>query len=137
MASRLVSGICECGYSISDIESRQPMFFTDYLETDFTRLPAISQSHDWVRQQFTVSAEDGRGNYGKAFKPENIHTHMKEREGPSDEEAGLRLVVGSVIDDDGAISGSELDTKRHDFHWGSFRAGMKLTPTNGTCAAFF
>ncbi|RSL93637.1 hypothetical protein CDV31_014631 [Fusarium ambrosium] len=136
-AGQLVFGICECGYSIVDLESQQPIFFTDYLETDFTRLPVISQNNDWVRQQFTVSAEDGRGDYGKAFKPENIRTYMAEMKGRLDEEAGLHLLVGSVIDDDGAIPGSELDTERQDLHWGSFRAGMKLTPSNGTCAAFF
>ncbi|KAM0436209.1 hypothetical protein ACHAPT_003101 [Fusarium lateritium] len=136
-ASQLVSGICECGYSIADIESQQPIIFTNYLETDFTRIPNISRNHDWVRQQFTVSAKDGRGDYGKSFKPENIRTRMAEMQGRQDKEAGLHLLVGSAIDDNGAIPGSEIDTRRQDLHWGSFRAGMKLTPTNGTCAAFF
>ncbi|XEV05592.1 hypothetical protein FSHL1_010879 [Fusarium sambucinum] len=132
----LVTGTCDCGYSIQDPKGEGVIVFMDRLETDFGQLQTISQSHDWVAQKFTVSAEDGRGNYSKAFEPTNVAIQATHPQGHPDLGHGVELRVGSTISND-TIPGSEIDTKRMDLHWGSFRAGMKLTDVKGTCAAFF
>jgi hypothetical protein len=133
VAARLVSGACECGYSIKNPGGNSPIVFTDRLETKFSQLHNVSEGHDWVAQQYTVSAVDGRGNFSKAFLPTNVNT----RGTKSRDDSGLELRVGSVPNKDDAIPSSEVDTARLDLHWGSFRAGMKLADVNGTCAAFF
>ncbi|KAH7201866.1 hypothetical protein ACKRZS_011014 [Fusarium odoratissimum] len=133
VTARLVSGACECGYSIKNPQGDSPIVFTDRLETKFSQLHNISEGHDWVAQNFSVSAADGRGNFSKAFLPTNVNT----RGTKSGDDSGLELRVRSVVNKDDAIPSSEVDTARLDLHWGSFRAGMKLTDVKGTCAAFF
>ncbi|KAF7537458.1 hypothetical protein G7Z17_g12846 [Cylindrodendrum hubeiense] len=133
---RLVSSRCECGYTARSSGTEEPMTFMNLLETDFTRINDPSGNSNWVRQQFNVSAENGRGAYAKAFMPTNIIALPTEGETRSGRGSGLGLRVGSVIGDD-AVPAAEIDTARLDLHWGSYRAGMKLTATNGTCAAFF
>ncbi|KAG4257083.1 hypothetical protein FPRO04_06733 [Fusarium proliferatum] len=73
--ARLVSGACECGYSIKNPQGESQIVFTDRLETKFSQLHSISEGHDWLAQNFTVSAADGRGNFSKAFLPNNVNTH--------------------------------------------------------------
>ncbi|KPM46286.1 hypothetical protein AK830_g312 [Neonectria ditissima] len=133
---RFVSSRCECGYVTKDAGDDEPMVFMDLLETDFTENNDVSKSSDWTRQQFNVSAENGRGVYGKSFLPSNIVILPAEREASSSPGSCLGLRVSSTICDD-AVSAAEIDTARRDLHWGSYRAGMKLSATNGTCAAFF
>lgn len=133
----LVSAECECGYEIGNNEGDGFSLFMDRLETDFGQLHDLSQSHDWVAQQFTVSAKDGRGNYSKAFTPANVYIPGGESQDQSDHGDGLQLRVSSDIGEDNKVPASEVDTARLDLHWGSFRAGMKLTETKGTCSAFF
>jgi hypothetical protein len=135
--AHLVSAVCECGYAIGNNEGDGFSLFMDRLETDFSQLHYLSQSHDWVAQQFTVSAKDGRGNYSKAFTPANVYIPGGESQDQSEHEDGLQLRVSSDIGKDKKVPASEVDTARLDLHWGSFRAGMKLTETKGTCAAFF
>ncbi|KAJ4264747.1 hypothetical protein NW762_004990 [Fusarium torreyae] len=135
--AHLVSGACECGYSIKNPKDEGPVVFADRLETNFNQLHDISQNNDWVTQEFTVSAEAGRGNYSKSFVPANVNIHGIKSQDHSGHGGGLELRVGSTISNDNAVSGSEIDTSRLDLHWGSFRAGIKLTSTKGTCAAFF
>jgi hypothetical protein len=38
---------------------------------------------------------------------------------------------------DGMVPVAELDTRRLDLFYGTFRASMKVTSVPGTCAAFF
>jgi hypothetical protein len=135
--ARLVSAVCECGYVIETNEGDDLSLFMDRLETDFSQLHNLSQSHDWVAQQFTVSAKDGRGNYSKAFMPANVDIPGGESQDQSDHEDGLQLRVSSAVGKDNEVPASEVDTARLDLRWGTFRAGMKLTETKGTCAAFF
>ncbi|KAI5460047.1 concanavalin A-like lectin/glucanase domain-containing protein [Mariannaea sp. PMI_226] len=129
--ARYVWSRCECGYSVSGSDSQEPVIYQDLLETNFNEDRNISDYKDWLPQQFNVSAESGRGQYGKSFVPTNIVTHSG-----GDEGAGLGLRVGSAIEN-GAVPAAEIDTTRLDLHWGSYRAGMKLTGINGTCSAFF
>lgn len=129
-SARLITSRCECGYSVGDADNQEALLFTDHLETDFNQASDISKSNQWLAQQFDVSAEDGRGTYGKRFMPSNVVTQ------PSLDGTGLGLRVGSDIQH-GAVPAAEIDTRRLDLRWGSYRAGMKLTAVNGTCAAFF
>ncbi|KAG5772350.1 hypothetical protein H9Q72_001453 [Fusarium xylarioides] len=85
--ARLVSGACECGYSIRNPQGDSQIVFTDRLETKFRQLHNISEGHDWVAQNFTVSAADGRGNFSKEFLPNNVDTHGTE----SGDDSGLEL----------------------------------------------
>ncbi|EXA39043.1 hypothetical protein FOQG_03626 [Fusarium oxysporum f. sp. raphani 54005] len=87
VTARLVSGACECGYSIKNPQGDSPIVFTDRLETKFSQLHKISEGHDWVAQNFTVSAADGRGNFSKAFLPTNVNT----RGTKSGDDSGLEL----------------------------------------------
>ncbi|KAL6414872.1 Beta-glucanase [Ilyonectria robusta] len=133
---RLVSSRCECGYAATAPGNDEHMIFMDLLETDFTQANDLSWNRDWIPQQFNVSAENGRGEYGKSFMPSNIISLSTEGGGRPSGGSGLGLRVGSAIGED-AVSAAEIDTARSDLHWGSYRAGMELTATNGTCAAFF
>ncbi|KAF4333858.1 xyloglucan endo-transglycosylase [Fusarium beomiforme] len=137
LTARLVFGACECGYSVPTPKGDGLVVFSDRLETNFSQLRTISEGHEWIAQEFTVSAKDGRGNFSKAFVPSNVDTRGTESLNDSDRAAGLELRVGSEVSKDDAIPASEVDTARLDLHWGSFRAGMKLTDVKGTCAAFF
>ncbi|TQV92317.1 hypothetical protein V2A60_007008 [Cordyceps javanica] len=113
------------------------MLFTEAIETDFRRLKSIAAAKDWQIQEFNVSAEAGRGKYSKFFSPSNVAIGSGvANKGASGKQAGVQLSVGATIVD-GAVPVAEMDTTRHDLLWGSFRAGMKLTPVKGTCAAFF
>ncbi|KAK7418873.1 hypothetical protein QQZ08_011082 [Neonectria magnoliae] len=134
--ARFASSRCECGYTTGDAGDGESMVFMDLLETDFTRINDISKNADWIRQQFNVSAENGRGEYGKSFLPNNIVVLPAEGEALSSPDSNLGLLVSSGISDD-AVPAAEIDTARRDLHWGSYRTGMKLSATNGTCAAFF
>ena len=134
---RLASSVCDCGYSLQEFEGGGLVVFMDRLETNFSQLQSIAQSHNWVAQEFTVSAEDGRGNYSKAFESSNVVIRAAQPRDEPGRDPGVELHVSSVISKNNAIPASEIDTTRLDLHWGSFRAGMKLTDTGGTCAAFF
>ncbi|CAM1502820.1 Fc.00g075960.m01.CDS01 [Cosmosporella sp. VM-42] len=136
---RIASSLCECGYTAKLPHHQQLVVFMDLLETDFTHVKDISRNPDWMRQQFNVTAEAGRGNYGKAFMPNNIEsrpTTTATAKTAAPQDAGLGLIVGSVIRNN-VVPAAEIDTKRLDLQWGSYRAGMKVTDINGTCAAFF
>ncbi len=131
---------CDCVYAVANtVEGEAPWVFTEAIESDFTRLQKITPNTGWQMQQFNVSAEAGRGSYGKAFSPQNVMPASVggprgqiTREGS----LGVDLVVGSTLVD-GSVPVAEMDTVRQDILWGSFRAGMKLTNVGGTCAAFF
>lgn len=131
---------CACGYTVTNADGEnEPWIFTEAVETDFTRMEEVKSGSGWQSQQFNVSAEAGRGNYGKAFSPANIMPASVA--GPPghiahESDLGVDLVVGSTLID-GSVPVAEMDTARQDITWGSFRAGMKLTSVEGTCAAFF
>lgn len=135
----LAAALCECGYSAQDPGgSEAPWVFADQLESDFTKTQNISKDTAWKRQEFNVSAEDGRGKYAKMFVPDNVVAgpYTAQGEKPGHEGEGLELHVGSEVQE-GAVHVSEIDSARLDLHWGSYRTGMKLTDINGTCASFF
>ncbi|KAH7313280.1 family 16 glycoside hydrolase [Stachybotrys elegans] len=133
----LVLSDCECGYMVRSPDREDGAWvFADMLETDFTQTEDIATNGDWVRQGFNVTAEAGRGEYGKAFLPDNVFSHRTSATG-SGTDAGVQLRVRSLVSGTDMVPVAELDTSRRDLHWGSFRAGMKLAEVEGTCAAFF
>lgn len=111
------------------------------LETDFSTLQNMTATTDWIRQEYNVSAEDGRGEYGKAFVTSNADTMINtgtSSDKPSNrgDKVVLGLKVNATLSDD-AVPAAEIDSARLDLHWGSYRTGMKVASTNGTCSAFF
>jgi hypothetical protein len=139
---------CECGYlstvNGTTTSSNQHVLFTDLLETDFTRVltPAsLAQDPDWARQAFNLTRERARGDYGEMFAVENVVVGSQhEGHGQNGQEGergeGVQLVVRSGIVD-GMVPVAELDTRRLDLFWGTFRASMRVARLGGTCAAFF
>jgi hypothetical protein len=128
---------CECGYALTlDAHPPQPderHVFTELTESNFARLHAagdddVRRNTDWAPQAFNVSAERGRGAYGEMFSARNVD--MLAGDG------GLRLTVGSELVR-GMVPTAEVATRRLDMMWGTFRASMRLTGVEGTCAAFF
>lgn len=145
LMSCLVAADCECGFVAQssgkqkrDGDGDGQLLFTNMLESKFFELRNISRDGTWRRQQYNVSARVGRGEFGKAFAAGNVYTIAPDGQDDSAESAGdgVGLVVGSTVVDD-AIPVAELDSARNDMHYGSYRAGMRLTAVNGTCAAFF
>lgn len=132
---------CECGYSITDPnDENQQYIFTEMLETDFTKMTDMEQNSDWTRMAFNVSAEAGRGEYGKMFTTANVDVNREGSEEGSEAPETAVTAVELRVDHElieGHVPGAEIDSARLDVHWGSFRAGMRTTGQNGTCAAFF
>ena len=134
----LVRSDCECGYTVNST------LYTDLIETDFLHLQNITGDTDWQGQDYTVSAELARGPYGKNASTTNIVANPLKNEydwagdGVNGGDAGLQLIVrGGTPEKGGLIPMAELVTSRDDMLYGSFRAGIKITNVNGTCAAFF
>lgn len=135
----LTRAICDCGFSVSGHgDEAQEVVFTDILETDFTTVKDISTDQEWIRQQFRVSPDEGRGEFGKAFMTVNVDTRPEEsnEDGALESDRSLSLHVGKDLDRS-AVPGAEIDSARLDLHWGSYRAALRTTKVNGTCAAFF
>ncbi|KAM7207362.1 glycoside hydrolase, family 16 [Naviculisporaceae sp. PSN 640] len=139
-----VKADCECGYATSfgaDGAPKARYVFTDLLESNFRRLKDISLDTDWVRQEFNISGEKARGDYGEMFLPDNIQANSQGNGGSNPdtegtESPGLQLTVKNHLVD-GMVPVAEIDSKRPDLLWGTFRASMKMTAIPGTCAAFF
>lgn len=131
----LVAADCECGYALTvDAHPPQPAeryVFTELTESNFPRLgDNVRRNTDWAPQVFNVSAERGRGAYGEMFSARNVDM-LAEGDG-----GGLRLTVGSELVK-GMVPTAEVATRREDMIYGTFRASMRLTGVEGTCAAFF
>lgn len=116
-----------------------PVLFTHMLETNFTSMKELSGTPEWIKQQFNVSAQAGRGKFGKSFLPENVFLwpEADDLQGSAQSQGSLALRVGSQITSFNSITAAEVDTSRMDMLWGSYRATMKLSQVAGTCAAFF
>lgn len=131
----LVRSECECGYVVDNT------LYTDLLESDF--LHADSVTGDWQAQEYTVTPDVSRGPYGKHASPNNVVSNPTKNkddwsgEGTKGGDAGVQLIVRGGIPDDKLIPSAELVTIREDLYYGSYRTNVKLTGTNGTCAAFF
>lgn len=153
LVPRLVTADCECGFvthaqkQARNSSAPGQLFFTNMMESKFSELKDISLDSTWKRQQYNVSARAGRGEYGKTFAVDNVYSIPVTSDGDSQSDSnsnsnsnsgndGIALVVGSSLAND-SVPVAELDSARSDMAFGSYRAGMKLTAVNGTCAAFF
>ena len=131
----LVRSNCECGYVVEN------NLYTDLLETDFVHADAVTG--DWQAQEYKVTAEASRGQYGKHASPANVVPNPTKRKddwsGPGTKggDAGVKLIVRGGAPPDKLIPIAELVSRREDLYYGSYRAAMKLTAVNGTCGAFF
>ena len=133
----LVRADCECGYTVDDV------LYTDLLESDFTQIENITLNTDWFPQKYTIPPDVARGPFGKNASLSNVVSNPLKDERTSDSisvrggDAGLQMIVRGGEPSDGLIPMAEIVSAREDVFYGSFRAGMKLTGTNGTCGAFF
>lgn len=133
---------CECGYSVNKTTDESYAVFTDLLESDFTTLTNITIDTDWVIQSWEVNKQASRGPYGRRTEPRNVISNPAKdgnvsAEGIYGGQAGLELYVRKLGSDKDHISVAEVDSKRTDMRYGSFRAGIKATDIDGTCGAFF
>ena len=132
-----VQADCECGYTVNST------LYTDLIETDFLHLADITNDTDWQPQNYTVTPALARGPYGKNASVTNVVPNPLKSQydwagnGVNGGDAGLQLVVRGGVPQDGLIPMAEVATARIDMLYGSFRAGMKVTGTPGTCGAFF
>ncbi|KAL2137349.1 hypothetical protein VTI74DRAFT_3289 [Chaetomium olivicolor] len=136
---------CECGY-LSTIgnttDPQQDALFTDLLESDFTHPHTVdlSQDKDWARQAFNLTSKRARGDYGEMFAVENVEYQPggggAHQDGKRPTTEGLKLLVRDQLVD-GMVPVAEIDTRRLDIFYGTFRASMKVSSVPGTCAAFF
>jgi hypothetical protein len=91
---------------------------------------------------YNMSANESRGPYGKHFELDNVVTNpfrsAKAWSGDTEHggDAGLELWVRGDHSQ-GHVSSAEMATVRNDTLLGSFRVGMKLSNSSGTCGAFF
>jgi hypothetical protein len=96
----------------------------------------------WGPQIWNVSSKAARGPFGKSMDEGNIVTNpLKDSKAWSGDaehggDAGLELWVRGDHSG-GFVNGSELATMRNDTLYGSYRVGMKLSNSSGTCGAFF
>lgn len=136
---------CECGYSLNSTNDAQHAVFTELLENDFlhSSSASIDLSHyGWRPQVYNMSANDSRGPYGKHFGLDNVVTNpfrsanVWSGDAAHGGDAGLELWVRGDHSG-GYASGAEMATVRNDTLLGSFRVGMKLSNSSGTCGAFF
>ena len=133
----LIRADCECGYSLNST------LYTDLLETDFLHLPNITTDTDWQPQNYTVTPAAARGPYGKNASLANVAANPLRSQndwtgtGVNGGDGGLQLFVRGGVPEDGLIPMAEVATKRGDLWFGTFRVGMKVTGTKGTCGAFF
>jgi hypothetical protein len=111
--------------------------FTDVLESDFTTLKDISKDTDWVVQNWTVDKEASKGPYGRQTNLNNVESRPNLMPDVPIVGTGLELYVRKVKPGDEYVSVAEVDSKRTDMLYGTFRAGLKVTDVNGTCSAFF
>jgi hypothetical protein len=123
--------------------SVSPFLFTDIVESDFLHIKNVSLDTDWKRQNFSETAEAGRGPYGMNFSIQNVQSNpildANNWTGPGifGGDPGLQLIVGGGIPSNGYVQVAEVDSSREDMRWGSYRTAMKLTLIPGTCSAFF
>jgi hypothetical protein len=132
---------CECGYSAT--VGSTDHIFTDILETDFLHLSNVSLDTDWVRQNYSVSAVKARGSYGENATVGNVLSNPLidnsswSGAGELAGDAGLQLFVRGGVPADGYIPVAEMDSRRNDLMYGSYRAAIKLANVSGTCGAFY
>lgn len=104
-------------------------------------LSNITEDTDWAIQSWSVDKEASKGPYGRITEPRNVVSNPAKStntsEGLNGDQAGLELYVRKLGENEDHVSVAEVDSRRTDMRYGSFRAGIKATDISGTCGAFF
>lgn len=136
--SRLISADCECGYRISD-----SLLFTDAVQTDFTHMQSLTDTNDWKIKQLRLEYIPNKDRYGRLVEDRNVilNPFIDDNNTTSSQglsiDPGLQLIVRSTLVETNLVSTGQIQSQREDIRYGSFRAYLKSTPINGTCAASF
>lgn len=146
----LSSADCECGYRVSSSSTSQEtteyLLFTDAVQTDFRGMSSLDDSSDWKIKDLHLEYVPNKGRFGRLVEERNVVFNPAMDvsagvNGPSQQganvDAGLQLIVRSELVEGNLVSSGQIQSIREDVRFGSFRAYMKSTPINGTCAASF
>ncbi|KAJ4319041.1 hypothetical protein N0V94_004092 [Neodidymelliopsis sp. IMI 364377] len=141
---------CECGYRISyrgnSSAQARTLFFTDAVQVNFRTLSTLEDSHDWKIKTYRREYVPNSDRYGKLVEAKNIVPNPLQNtsagwSSPSlqgaNVAAGLQLIVRAALTPENLVSTAQIESVRDDIRFGSFRAYVKSTPVNGTCAASF
>lgn len=85
-------------------------------------------------QQWSVEPQNSKGPYGRQTDRKNV---VAQPGGRANASSGLELWVRPVSAGARYVGVGEVDSARTDMQYGTFRAAMRTTTVNGTCAAFF
>ncbi|KAI5812118.1 concanavalin A-like lectin/glucanase domain-containing protein [Pyronema omphalodes] len=133
---------CECGYTVNT-NGTESALYTEVLETDFSLTKDVSLDTDWVVQEWKVESGPSHGPYGRETKRANVianpsgNDQTKPQIGQNGSPAGIELFVRKLQGNSQYVGVAEIDSARTDMFYGSFRAGINVPKTKGTCAAFF
>lgn len=150
---------CECGFTVNDTDKHPFALFTDLLETDFLHLEYLPNATTWNKPKFDIGWQPqvynvtpvaARGPYGKYVAASNVVANpisgAMNWSGPGalGGDPGLQVWARSRIHNladgdhiDSLVGMGEITSLRDDMLYGSFRVGLKTSPVNGTCSAFF
>jgi hypothetical protein len=141
---------CECGYRVSyrgnSSTQASTLFFTDAVQVNFRTLSTLEDSQDWKIKTYRREYVPDSDRFGKLVEAKNIIPNPLQNtsagwSSPSlqgaNVAAGLQLIVRAALTPDNLVSTAQIESVRDDIRFGSFRAYMKSTPVNGTCAASF
>ncbi|KAJ4334774.1 hypothetical protein N0V87_006578 [Didymella glomerata] len=150
LQASFISADCECGYRVpSSGNPQEPtkyLLFTDSIQTDFRGMTSLNDSSDWKIKDLRLEYVPNKSRFGRIVEDRNVIFNpavdpLVTPDGPSqqgaDVDAGLQLIVRSELVEDNLVSTGQIQSIREDVRFGSFRAYMKSTPINGTCAASF
>ena len=119
------SADCECGYRISSHSSQiASLLFTEAVQTEFRELSSLDDSEDWKIKQLRLDAVPDMDRLGRIVEDKNIILNA----------TVLQLIVRSTLIEGNLVSTDQIQSTREDIRFGSFRAYMKTSPINGTCA---
>jgi hypothetical protein len=141
--------LCECGYRVhyggDAAQYPRTILYTEALHVNFRALHDFADSKDWKIKYVRFNYDPSSGRYGKRVAAENIVPNPVANpnsgwESPSMQgagvDSGLQLIVRSQITN-GLVSVAQIQSKRDDVQFGSFRTFMKTTSISGTCASHF
>ena len=138
---------CECGFTVNTTSDKQFAVFTDYFESDL--LHDFTETSDngttgipasWCPQGYNAPARNVRGPVGMSRQVGNIIPNpMPNRTWGGEPahmgEAGMQLWVRQKLLNN-MVPVAEVASSRDDMLYGSFRAAIKFTGTNGTAGTF-
>jgi hypothetical protein len=140
---------CECGYRVhyggTATQYARTVLYTDAIHVNFRALHDLSDSKDWKIKYVRFNYEPNSGRYGKRVAKENIVPNPVRDsslgwDSPSVQgagvDAGLQLIVRGQLTDN-LVSTAQIQSRREDIQFGSFRSYMKTTRISGTCASHF